>query len=155
MEFKTSIDTREFGFPERDLEVMLVLLKIFVFYNSISNEEEKRYFNFSRWNEFFNNVFPYEVKVDEDNNRSVWALSTAKKYLLDNGYIKFTKPKGKKYKLWELENSNKEKIIKALASNPKDYDADLMNDIQEYIKEYDKGKSKFKSSEDAFKSVGL
>ena len=155
MEFKTTIDTRELGYPERDLEVMLVLLKILVVLNS-SNKA----FNFSRWNDFFNGVFPYEVKEETNSkgevDRGVWAVSTAKKYLLDNGYIRFEKPKGKRYKLWYLENSNKEKIIEALKNNPRDFDTTLMEDIKTYIAEREGSKkSKFTSAEEAFKSAGL
>ncbi len=146
---KTVIRTGEMDYSLKDLEVMLVFLKILIYY-----AQKDKNLSLSRWQAFFTTIFPDAV-VDDGVTKAVYGLNTAKKYLEENGYLKVTKPKGKRYKLYKLQLEQLQKVGDILQANLRDYDQQLLEDIKEYEAENDNGGKNFNTSEDAFKSIGL
>ena len=164
MNYRTKIATKNMDYSLRDLEVMLVFLKILIVYYQKSQQQmqekdgKPKYLSTSRWEDFFCNVFPDSVVENPDGSKSVYALTTAKKFLVEKGYLDTLKPKGKRYVLYLLKKDKFDKIASLLGENPRDYDESLLQDIKDYIEEFDNGSksgSKFKTSEEAFKSIGL
>ncbi len=140
-----TIDTKGLDYDQRDVEVMLVLLKIIAYYH-----QQERTLFLGKWSVFFNNLFPQEVKKG-----SVFAAGRAKKHLQKKEYIHVFSPEGKEYHLISINSAKIPTIIDILEKNARDYDAELLELIDEFYKANDAPSGNFKSSTQAFDELGL
>ena len=151
-EFKPQVvfNTKGMDFDERDRKVMLVVLQLVAYYYA-----QHRSLYLGKWTEFFNAIFPDEVKKG-----SVFAVGRAKKFLIEAGYVEVVKPNGKEYHLLKI---NKDKIDRVNSVLEKFYneetDIKLYQSIEKYYKLFDMPKEgsfkKFESSVENFKDMGL
>lgn len=150
---KTKIYTKDMAWTERDIEVTLVFLKILVIY-----AQDNRKLATAKWDAFFVEVFPDEAKLDDESGKwAVWALTDAKKYLIEKKNVVIRHDvKGKRYKLYTLNPERIDDVIAMFDRFPRDYDESLLLDIAEFKAKDVAGKiGKYATTTEALDSMGL
>ena len=151
LKLQTEIKTEGMAWSDRDLEVMLVFLKVLLVY-----AQDKKKLSTARWDIFFANIFKEDAK-ESNGKYSVWSLTDVKKYLCEEKDVVIKDSvKGKQYKLYSINPNRINEVVGILEANPRDNDETLMIDIEAF-KKSDKGgkKGKFGDQRSAFDSLGF